>query len=185
MLIPIGSTNRVKVAAVMSCLQRYEEIIPNPAFLEVVVPPLYSGQPLSLVEIMDGAAHRAKQAFRTNTPCFSFGIESGLFPVPHTRTGYMDITACIIYDGKEEYSGLSSAFEQPEEVTRHAVEKRIEISEGWRACGFTEARKIGEEQGSIYEVSCGRIDRMAYTQEAIFHALDALRNQLQERFHVR
>ena len=180
MLIRVGSTNRVKVGAVRESLRHYLDIISHPIVTGRSVPSLYSGQPIGLDEIIEGAIYRAKEAFQEAQ--YSFGIESGLFPVPHTRTGYMDITACVIYDGEREYSGLSSAFEQPEEVTRLAVQERIEISEGWKRCGFTAAEKIGEECGSIYEISSGRADRTVYTQEAIFHALDALRNTITGRF---
>jgi len=63
--------------------------------------------------IVSGAKNRALAAYKTGEYSLAFGIESGIFEVPHTKSGYMDTTCCAIYDGKEYHLGLSCCIEYP------------------------------------------------------------------------
>lgn len=72
-----------------------------------------SNQPKSLDETVRGAMNRALGSF---VDCsYSFGIESGLMAVPNTKSGFMDVCVCAIYDGTEYHIGLSSAWEAPKQ----------------------------------------------------------------------
>ena len=172
MIIAVGSQNKVKVNAVTEVLALYPLLFPDPEIEGVSVPCSVSEQPLSLEATLSGAKIRAQTAFEQTRDCrYSFGIESGLIPVPYTKTGYMDITGCVIYDGNTFSSGLSSAMEQPIQVTQLVLEKGVDVSEAWRLSGLTTSQKIGAEQGSIYVLTSGRIDRTEYTKQAIMMAL--------------
>src|SRR3989344_3074552 len=110
MRIVVGTTNTAKVAAVEEILKEY----PHLAHAEICSTKTASGvanQPKSLGETVDGAINRARDAF--NNCDFSIGIESGLMEVPKTKSGYMDVCACAIYDGKEFHIGLSAAWKFP------------------------------------------------------------------------
>jgi inosine/xanthosine triphosphatase len=110
MKIYVGSKNEVKRKAVAETVKQYPlfkdaEVVAFEVDVEIY------GHPKGFEEINQGAMNRAKSAF---TQCdYSFGIESGLIPVPHTKTGFMEITACAIYDGTNFHLGMSPAFEWP------------------------------------------------------------------------
>lgn len=102
--INVGSKNKVKVEAVREIVRDYghlkaSQIVAVDALSKV------SEQPKSLKETIRGAMHRAKHAFKNCD--YSFGIESGLMAVPQTKTGFMDVCVCAIFDGKEFHLGLS------------------------------------------------------------------------------
>ena len=104
MKINIGSKNQAKVEAVKEILQDYPhlkdaEVLTMEAKSEV------ADQPLTLEETMRGAMNRSRNAF--NNCAYAIGLESGMLPVPHSRTGYMDLCVCAIYDGQEFYFGTT------------------------------------------------------------------------------
>ena len=169
MKIAVGTTNSAKVAAVQEILKEY----PHLADAEVSAVKTESGvadQPMSLAETVDGAINRARAAF---TDCdFSVGIESGLMEVPKTKSGYMDVCACAIYDGKEFHIGLSSAWEFPDpKVTALMVEEGMDMSQAINHAGLTSNRDIGAAEGAVGIVTKGRMDRKEYTKQALRTAL--------------
>ena len=118
MIINIGSKNLIKVEAVQEILKNYSHL----KMAEIIATESESGvnnQPKSLEETIKGAMNRAKNSFNNCT--YSFGIESGLMTVPHTKTGYMDVCVCAIFDGKEYYLGLSSAWEPPKKIADYML----------------------------------------------------------------
>ncbi len=126
-------------------------------------------------ETIQGAMNRATNAF---SDCqYSFGLESGLMKVSHTKTGYMDFCACAIYDGKNHHLGLSSAFEYPLEVTQLVFKKGLDINQAFYKTGLTKDPKVGSAGGAIGILTKGRLLRKDYTKQAITMALIHLENK--------
>jgi len=173
MIINVGTKNPTKIEAVREVAINYP-LFKNSHVEGVEIVGGVSDQPLSLEETIAGARHRAQKAY---IDCdYSFGIESGLFSVPHTKTNYMDTTVCAIYDGTHFHLGMSPSFEYPIKVTELAVNEGIEISEAYKLAGLTDHPKIGTAQGVIGELTKGRITRKDYTKQAIMMALIHLEN---------
>ena len=97
MKIKIASQNQVKVEALKEILQDYPHLR-NAEVIAVGVSSEVNNQPKSLEETIKGAINRSRNAYSSCN--YSFGIESGLMAVPHTKTGYMDVCVCAIFDGK-------------------------------------------------------------------------------------
>ncbi len=173
MKIVVGSTNNVKVEAVREAIRDYD-ILSNAEVSGVDVNSEVSEQPKSVDETIQGAMNRAKNAFRDCD--YSFGIESGLMQVPNTKTGYMDVCACVIYDGQNYHVGLSSAFEYPREVTRLVFEEGLEINQAAYRTGLTKNPKVGSAEGAIGILTRGRLIRKDYTKQAVAMALIHLEN---------
>src|ERR1035437_9296389 len=113
MKIGVGSKNKTKVNAVADLLKNY------PMFegaqidgVDVIVEEF--GHPKSLDETVAGAINRAKQAHIGHD--YGFGIEGGLMKVPQTKSGYMEVAVCAIFDGQQIHLGLSQAHEWPKKV---------------------------------------------------------------------
>ncbi len=168
MKITIGSKNPAKIAAVAGLMEDYPGF-KGASFSGVDVPSGVSEQPKTLEETITGAMNRARQSF---VDCdYSFGLESGLMPVPHTKTGYMDFTACAIFDGQQYHLGLSSAWEAPAEVSRYMLEEGLDMNQAAYKAGLTDNPKVGSAEGLVSIVTKGRTDRKRYAQEAIRMAM--------------
>ncbi|MEK7532229.1 MAG: inosine/xanthosine triphosphatase [Patescibacteria group bacterium] len=168
MIIRVGSKNPVKVEAVREIIADYPFLAGAEA-IGVEVDSGVGNQPTSLDAAILGAQNRARAAFQNCD--VSIGLESGIMPVPHSRTGYMDFTACVIFDGEKMCLGLSSCFEYPKEVTRLLIEENTEASNAFRAAGLTEHERIGYAEGAIGILTNGRLLRKEYTKQAIRNAL--------------
>ena len=173
MKINIGSKNHVKIEAVKETIQMYS-ILQNSEINGVEVISNVSEQPKSLDETLDGAKNRAKNAFQNCN--ISFGIESGLIKVPFSKSGFMDICACVIYDGKEFHIGLSSAFEYPKKVMELILKDGLDASEAFFKSGLTQNKNIGSDIGAIGFLTKGRLVRKGLTKQAIVNALIHLEN---------
>ncbi|HVO28876.1 MAG TPA: inosine/xanthosine triphosphatase [Candidatus Paceibacterota bacterium] len=169
MNINIGSKNRAKIEALEEILKEY----PHLAAAHVISVETNSGiadQPKSLEETMQGAINRAKGAW--NDCDYSIGLESGLMHVPLSKTGYMDVCVCAIYDGKDFHFGLSSAWEFPnKKVLDYMLNEGLDMSQAINKAGMTTNPKIGSEEGAIGILTKGRLTRKAYTTEALRTAL--------------
>lgn len=173
MKIIVGSKNQVKIDAVKEVVFDYPLFAGCEVRGEDPSVPVY-GQPKTLQDTIDGARERARAVF---SDCkYSFGIESGLMAVPHTKTGVMDVTACVIYDGENFYMGLSSAFEYPVKVTELILNSGLDASQAYKALGLTQDEKIGAAEGVIAHLTKGRLNRKNYTKQAIMMALAQLEN---------
>ena len=109
----MGSKNKTKVNAVADILRDYP-MFGDAEVIGVAVQIEEFGHPKSLEETVAGAVDRAKQADEGHD--YGFGIEGGLMAVPQTKSGYMEVAACAIYDGKTIHLGLSPAVEWPQAV---------------------------------------------------------------------
>ncbi len=168
MRIIVGSKNKIKVEALKEIIQNYEKL-KNAVIVSKETTSGVADQPKFLEEIIKGATNRAKKIFKNCD--YSFGIESGLMQVPQTRSGYMDVCVCVIYDGKEVYLGFSSAWEVPSAIVQFILEKGLNMSEAALEVGLTKSLNIGSEEGLIGILSKGKLTRKEYTKEAIRTAL--------------
>lgn len=168
MKLNVGSKNPVKVQALEEIILDYPylkdaELTPVEAASNV------SDQPKSLEETVQGAMNRAKNSF---LDCqYSFGIESGLMAVPNTKSGYMDVCVCAIFDGSQYHLGLSSAWEAPKEVTDLMINDGLDMNDAAHRSGFTNNPKVGAAEGLVGIMTKGRLTRKEYTKEAIRTAL--------------
>jgi inosine/xanthosine triphosphatase len=175
MRIIVGTTNEVKIGAVRELAPEYP-CIAGAAISGIDVPSDVSSQPKSLEETMTGAMNRARGAWERGglnaaDGDLSFGIESGLFAVPFTRTGHMDVCVCAIFDGNEFDFGLSSAWESPAIVTKYMVEDGLDMNQAYQKAGYIDDPKIGSSLGAIGLVTKGRLPRIKYTVESVRTAL--------------
>jgi inosine/xanthosine triphosphatase len=178
MLIVVGSLAPPKVDGTREVIvDEYASLFPNADVIGVEVETIVTEQPRSLEETIRGAEHRALMAKKIPGAAYGVGIEDGLMPFPSSRTGYVNICVCKIYDGKDFAQGTSSGYESPVIVTKHMIEDGLDMSTAWKHAGLYRGGKIGHEQGSIGVLTRGRVDRKRYTKEAIRMALLQLENR--------
>lgn len=168
-MINVGSTNPAKVEAVKEVLSEYE-LFNDVEVKGTSVDSGVSDQPKSLDETIKGAINRAQGAWNRQTT-ISLGLESGIFPVPYTKSGYMDVCVCAIYDGKSIALGMSEALEFPRELTKMIIEKKVNANEAARLTGLTSKKEVGSDEGIVGIVTKGRVSRKDYTKSAIRMAL--------------
>lgn len=174
MKINIGSKAKPKIEALQEILQEYPDFKDAEVVSKEVSSDI-SPQPKSLEETINGAINRAKNSFENCD--YSVGLESGLMKVPETKSGYMDFTACAIYDGKKFHLGLSSAFEHPKIVMEKILNDGLDASTAFHKAGLTENTYIGHSEGIIGLLTKNRLTRKEYTKEAIRTALIHLENK--------
>ncbi|MEX0916733.1 MAG: inosine/xanthosine triphosphatase [Candidatus Spechtbacterales bacterium] len=168
MRVRVGTKNEAKLGAVTDALSLYE------AFRDAIVEGIevasgVSDQPKELAEIVQGAVSRAKAAFEGCE--YSIGLESGLMGVPHTKSGYMDVAVCAIFDGKDVHLGLSSGFEPPKEVVRLVFEEGHNLGTASKIAGLTEKEELGKHEGLIGILTKGRMDRKEQAKQAVITAM--------------
>lgn len=174
MRICVGSKNETKIGAVREAFEesaffRNCEIVPVEVHVEIF------GHPISMNLVVQGALERAKEAFQDCD--YSVGIEGGLIEVPETKSGYMEVGVCAIYDGKQFHLGMSPAFEWPKSVTDLIVHKGLDGSQAFREAGLTEHEKIGAAEGGIWILTHGKMNRKEYNKLAVTMALIHLENK--------
>jgi len=175
MKINVGSQNRVKIQGVIDAFKKYKKSLPNVEIEGVDVNIKEFGHPQNIQETMKGALDRAREAF---VNCdLSIGLESGFVEVPGSRTGYLEIGVAVLYDGKDIYTGLSSAFEWPEKVTQYIIQGKGDGSQAFKEMGYTNLKKLGAETGGVSgQLTKGRITREETIVQSIVMALVAFEN---------
>lgn len=168
MRLVVGSTNAVKVDAVREIIHEYDHLR-GADVIGISVESGVSDQPKTLEETIEGAISRAQRAF--DNCAYSFGIESGLMVVPHTKTGHMDVCVCAIFDGSEYHLGLSSAWEAPSRVMHYIIEEGLDMNQAAHRAGLTDSMNVGAGEGLVGILTRGRLTRKAYTKEAVRTAL--------------
>jgi inosine/xanthosine triphosphatase len=126
-------------------------------------------QPTSLDETLRGAITRARNAF--GNCVLSVGLEDGLFAVPYTQSGYMNVCACAIFDGRRDHLGLASAFEYPLEVVRLVIDEGLDVTQAFVKAGLSPNANLGAAEGAIGVLTNGRLTRRAYAKQAVVMAL--------------
>lgn len=173
MKVGVGSKNKTKVKAVEDVLKEYP-LFDAAEVVGIAVQVEEFGHPKNINETVAGAIDRAKQAWEGNE--YGFGIEGGLIEVPYSKTGYMEVAACAIFDGQQIHLGLSPACEWPKSVIDGILNKGMDGSQAMKAAGLTKEEKLGENKGFIHLVTKGRMDRTAFNKAAITMALIHLEN---------
>jgi len=169
MKIIVGSTNKAKLDAVKEIIKEYP-VLSGAEVIEASAESGVSNQPMSLDETLVGAMNRAKAVFINCD--YSIGLESGLMPVPYTKSGYMDFGACAIFDGSEYHLGLSSAWEFPDKrVTDFIIKEGLSMSEAINKAGLTNDPNIKSEEGAVGILTKGRMTRKEYTKQSLRTAL--------------
>ena len=170
MKINIGSQNKTKVQAVIDTVKLYPKIFLNPEVIGLDIGLETFGHPKSLEEVVEGAIDRAKKAFQNCE--YSFGIESGLFPVPHSNSGFMELQFCAIYDGKKIYLGTAPAFEWPKKVTEMILNNIADASAALKMLHMTEHEKVGATLGgAMGMLTDGRLTREEQIKTSIIAAM--------------
>ncbi|MGB4076530.1 MAG: inosine/xanthosine triphosphatase [Minisyncoccia bacterium] len=165
----VASKNPAKISAVEEILKEYPHLR-DAEVISVEPVPSHTDQPRSLEETIDGAENRAIGAFKECD--YAIGIESGLMKVPKTKSGYMDVCACVIYDGKSTHLGLSSAWEFPDpRVMKLITDEGMNMSDATKKAGMTTSEYVGWGEGAIGIVTKGRMNRTAFTKQALRTAL--------------
>jgi inosine/xanthosine triphosphatase len=173
MKIIVGTKNNTKISAVQEIISDYD-FLKNSEVIGIETESGVNDQPKSLEETIRGAKNRAEKVFENCN--YSIGIESGLMKVPETKSGFMDVCVCAIFDGKNFHLGLSSAFEYPKEITRLITEEGLNATEAANKIDLTKNPELGSAEGIIGIVTKGRITRKEYTKQAIRTALIHLEN---------
>jgi inosine/xanthosine triphosphatase len=170
MKINVGSKNHTKIQAVNEAVLLYPDIFPNPEVNGFDVSVDLYGHPKNINETVEGAIARARDSY---IDCkYSFGLEGGLMEVPHTKTGYMEVGACAIFDGEEVHLGLSPAYEWPVKVTGKILTDEADASKAFNQLGYTTHEKLGAQPGGIIgNLTEGRLTREDFTRYSIIMAL--------------
>lgn len=170
MIIHVGSTNGTKIEAVRAAIALYPKLFPEPKIIGVDAHVPLFGHPKNLRQTIGGAIKRAKKVF---CDCdYSIGLEGGLMEAPFTKSGYMETSACAIFNGKDVYIGLSPAFEWPGNVTKLIVEGKADASQAFKLLGLTDHEKLGAVRGGIVgPLTDGRCDREDFMKYSIMMAL--------------
>ena len=174
MKIIVGSTNPSKVDAVKEVLSMYS-FLRDADIAGTNATSGVSDQPKSSAETIQGAINRANNAYNHAKCDYSIGLESGFheFPV----AGYMEFTACAIYDGKNYHFGFSSAFKCPEAVNQIMQQEGVNLNEACYKAGLTKNPEIGKSEGIIGILTRGRKTRKDYTKDAIIMAMIHVENK--------
>lgn len=173
MKIAVGTKNNAKVEAVKEITEEYN-FLNNSEVISVKADSLVSDQPKNFDEIITGAKNRAKTAFLGEG--ISFGIESGITPVPQTKSGYLEFTCCVIFDGKEFHIGVSNGWDMPLKLKEY-IDQGFDMTQASLKAGFSKKANLGDEEGIIGVLTKGKINRKDYTKNAIRMALIHLQNK--------
>ncbi|NJF25627.1 inosine/xanthosine triphosphatase [Thermococcus sp. Bubb.Bath] len=167
MKVAVGSTNPAKVEAVREVFREiYGEVEVVPMGVDSGVP----DQPVGLEETIKGAINRAKLALEKTGADFGVGVEAGLYSVPETLTGYMDIQFCAIVDkeGRTTF-GHGPGFEYPPGVIRRVFEEDVEV--GIAMGELVNDRELKRKIGAIGVLTHGRLVRKELNKLAVLMAL--------------
>lgn len=167
MNVVVGSENPIKVDSVREVFADYN------GFKEALVSGKDVGsgvreQPLALEEMIRGARNRAERAKAAGD--IGVGIESGLMPLPGT-TEWVDLCVVSIFDGKKHHLGMSNAFQVPPMIVKLMTEEGLDFNQAAQRVGLSKKQDLGKAEGAIGVLTDGRINRQAYTKQALITAL--------------
>jgi len=158
--IAVGSTNRVKVEAVRTVM---EKVFGNVIVIPVDVKSMVPDQPKGL-ETRTGAVNRAVSALGSND--LSVGIEAGVFP---TEDGLYDFQYCAILDKSGKMTiGVGPGFRYPDDVAALVSEGMAVGNAIHKLYGDSD---IGKRQGAVGLLSKGLLDRKTLTEQSVTAAM--------------
>jgi inosine/xanthosine triphosphatase len=166
-LVRVGSRNAAKLEAVRRGLAPFFAVV------DVEGCDVASGvdaQPLGFPEIVAGARQRALGAFRAGACDLAAGIEDGLVAVADVATGWVNIGACVLFDGLSEALGFTAGFEYPPECVRRATAApRTPIGDAFDSLYRAPAGLAdpGTGAGNIGRLSGGVLTRADYGAQAV------------------
>jgi inosine/xanthosine triphosphatase len=170
--VHVGSLNQTKIQAVKNLSSSYG-FLKHAEILAINVPVEEFDHPKSIDETIAGAKYRANAAF---TGCdLSVGIESGLIEASETETGFLETTACALYDGNRYAIGLSPSFEWPKSVLDRIL-AGMDGSQAFKDAGFTAHEKLGTAEGAIHTLTNRLMDRTKLNELAVTMALIQYQN---------
>jgi inosine/xanthosine triphosphatase len=170
MKIAVGSKNPTKVMAVMNVLKG-RAMFAEAHVVGVDPDTQEFGHPKNISETVQGAVHRSTAAYSKTEDCdYAVGIEGGLMEVPHTKSGYVEVAVCAIFDGVKHHIGTSPGFEWPTEVMKLILAGE-DGSQAYKKLGLTSDEKIGTGLGAIHHLTNGAMDRTHYNELALQMAL--------------
>ena len=175
MIVVVGSTNEAKVFAVKEVIQE-SSFFPNAQVLSFSAISNVSEQPLTLEETMRGAKNRARDAFSKCKCNWSFGIESGLMETSHATTGFLCISICSIFDGKNDFIGLSTGFELPPRILKLILDQKMDMNQACLHVGISQDVNLGSKEGLIGILTKGKVGRKEYSKQCIETAVLQLEN---------
>lgn len=116
-------------------------------------------------ETFVGSKNRAHAAWKkAEGRCdYSIGMESGLFTL--FKGIHIDITACCIFDGKEETYGTGMGFVVPEEMARKIKENHTDLSKVLEEA--TGLKEVGRKHGAIGHFSAGVLHRREQIEQSV------------------
>ncbi len=168
MIVNIGSKNPNKFKAAKEAFIMFETF-KEASFKSIGAKSNVSDQPIGYEETITGAKNRAFNAFISCD--ISVGLESGLVEIPLTKTGYMNLTICSIFDGKNHCIGTGPAFELPEKITKLVIENSLELDEAILQSGFSDNPRIGYSEGIIGVLTKGVVTRKDYMVPSVTMAM--------------
>ncbi len=169
--IKVGSKNRVKIDAVREAIKQFS-LFSKAHVTGVQSSSGVSRQPKSLEETIRGAMNRARNTFMDCD--YSVGIEDGIMPEPLTSE-WINVSACVIYDGSKFHIGLAPSFAYPRRVAEAVLSEGSEIGDHIHHLRKRE-HKSSEEEGAIGLLSKGLISRKDYLKLGVLMALIHLEN---------
>ncbi|ASJ03377.1 NTPase [Thermococcus profundus] len=167
MKVAVGSTNPAKVEAVREVFREiYGEVEVVPVEVDSGVP----DQPVGLEETVKGAINRATRAIAKTEADFGVGIEAGLYPVPETITGYMDVQFCAVVDSEGRITlGHGPGFEYPPGVVGRVFGEGVEV--GIAMGELVNDPELKRKIGAIGVLTHGRLVRKELNKLAVLMAL--------------
>jgi len=166
--LSVGSTNRMKVAAVKEVVSSYA-VLSEAEITSMDVASGVSDQPTSLEETVLGAKIRAEQAY---LGCgYGVGIESGLMELTGTEGDYANVCICSVYDGERHHVGISCGVRLPRAVTRSILTEGLNLNQAMLQYDLTVNHKLGSAEGTIGLLTGGRITRRDHCKQALITAL--------------
>lgn len=111
MIVRVGTANPAKVRATRSAFRLF---LPRARVVGVDVPSGVPAHPKTLAQIVRGARHRARRAFRGCD--YAVGIEAGTFRLRELGSKTYLITVVCVTDGRRESVAGSPFFEFPASI---------------------------------------------------------------------
>jgi inosine/xanthosine triphosphatase len=169
MHIVVGTTNKAKVACVVSTANTLFAAVHGPVTVDAVdVASGVSSQPMSAEESQRGALQRAKLAIEQsgNTADFGVGLEGGVEQIGDRwfECGWM----CVVERATGRVGwGSSARFEMSQKIMRKIIDEKKELAEIMdELTGETDVRSHAGAMGILTNGHLGRAD--AYSHGLIF-----------------